>query len=200
MNISPGWVVARMTISQVSDLAHKDIFHFVRFIIFFPAELTGMLWETSRILSLHISTNMSYWMVFGQNCAKPGFPFAEQNKRKKRLSTSIISLITFEQPFSCMLSRHLNFQLTTCNAWIFAPWASMWLFPWVRLLVHLQGPWSSASTWLQSNGFSSVCSFITWAFKWPFVTLEYSQIVHLCGFPPECVLLCNFRLFDLVVL
>ena len=35
MNISPGRVVARMTISQVSDLAHKDIFHFVRFIIFF---------------------------------------------------------------------------------------------------------------------------------------------------------------------
>ena len=35
MNISPGRVVARMTISQVSDLAHKDISHFVRFIFFF---------------------------------------------------------------------------------------------------------------------------------------------------------------------
>ena len=83
MNISPGRVVARMTISQVSDLAHKDIFHFVRFIFFFfPVELAGRLWETSRILSLHISTNMSYWMVFGQNCAKPGFPFAEKITKK----------------------------------------------------------------------------------------------------------------------
>ena len=37
MNISPGRVVARMTISQVSDLAHKDISHFVRFIFFFSS-------------------------------------------------------------------------------------------------------------------------------------------------------------------
>ena len=55
-----------------------------------------------------------------------------------RLGGSVVTLVTFERPLSCVLLHHVNFQLTSCNARILAHCASLWLFARVRLLVRLQ--------------------------------------------------------------
>ena len=55
-----------------------------------------------------------------------------------KLGASINALVTFEWLFSSVISYHVNFQVTMCNARIVACCASLWLFSGVRLLVPNQ--------------------------------------------------------------
>ena len=55
-----------------------------------------------------------------------------------RRSTSVVALVTFVWLFSCVLSHHVNFQLTSRNAGIFTHCASVRLFPRVGPFVGLQ--------------------------------------------------------------
>ena len=55
-----------------------------------------------------------------------------------RRGTSIIALVTFERLLSCMISHHVTFQCSSCDARIVAHRASVRLFSSVRLLVLIQ--------------------------------------------------------------
>ena len=55
-----------------------------------------------------------------------------------RSSTGVAALVTFEWLLSCVLSHHVKFQISSCDARIIARCASLWLFTRVRLLVRLQ--------------------------------------------------------------
>ena len=55
-----------------------------------------------------------------------------------RRSASVVALVTLVWLFSCVLTHHANFQLTSCNAGILAHSASVRLFPRVGPFVGLQ--------------------------------------------------------------
>ena len=55
-----------------------------------------------------------------------------------RSSGSKVALVTFERSFSCMLPHHVLFQLTSCDARIFARYAPLRLCTNVNLIMRPQ--------------------------------------------------------------
>ena len=77
-----------------------------------------------------VTIEWSFWSVF-----------PHMSLQSIRISTSVVTLVTFERLFSRVLSHCVKFQFCNCNAWILAACASVWLFTRVRLLVPLQVAW-----------------------------------------------------------
>ena len=82
-----------------------------------------------------------------------------------RRSASVVTLVTLERLFSCVVFHHMNFQLSSLNEWRLAHCASVRLFPRVGPFVLLQIAWSNwsiitlvAVMWFLSSVFPNVHS------------------------------------------
>ena len=75
--------------------------------------------------------------LFALEWSLPGV-FLHVALQSKRLSGSVVALITLERLFSGVLHYHVGFQIARLNGRIIARCASVWLFTRVRSLVRLQ--------------------------------------------------------------